>query len=185
MVAEVLIQHVTKCKEIPQLQYAFPIIIPEANMATLASELQRTLKYEFKFKCQFMTEDKRKGAKKADMPGIYTTGHNKNDMIHLFMNNYLKKGRVFMYPNFVVAASEGEEITCGYGSIKGEFESELREFSRVRRLYRAPDGTENPKFFYHGKIDGNDDDFVMALVIAPFAYRIFSTSGKYSGVRAL
>lgn len=183
--AEVLVRHVTKCKEIPQLQYAFPVIIPEANMATLAMELQRTLKYEFKFKCQFMTEDKRKGAKKVDMPGIYTTHHNKNDMIHLFMNNYLKKGRISVHPNFVVAASEGEEITCAYGSIKGELESELREFSRVKAIKRAPDGTEYAKFFYHGKTDGNDDDFVMALVIAPFAYRIFSTHDKYRGVRTL
>lgn len=185
MVAEVLIQHVAKCKELPQLQYVFPIIIPEANMATLASELQRTLKFDYKFKCQFMTEDKSKNSKQPDMPGVYTTAHNKTDMIHLFMNQYLKKRRIFVHPNFVVAASEGAEITCGYGSIKGEFEAELREFSRVRRIYRAPDGTEYAKYFFHGKIDGNDDDFVMALVIAPFMYRIFCTHEKYRGIRTL
>jgi hypothetical protein len=183
-VSQIIANHVLECKRrIPRLQRALPVIIPESNLPCMALEIQRTLKMQLNFECIFMTEDKRKGQKSGNLPGNITTHRNKEEMVTYFKEKYLATGKIFVRPDFIVASSEGPDVTDGVADVKHEFERQMRDFSRIKRYYRAPDQSTYVRFFHHGKIDGKNDDFVMALLMAPYMYRIFCASDKYRNVR--
>lgn len=174
--------HVAKCKEIPFLRYALPIIIPESNLPTMAAELQRTLKLNLQMKCQFMTEDKRKHSMEAQLPGNITTHKNKIEMINLLINTYLKPGRICLYHDFVVTVSEGEEATQ-IVNVKQELIRQMRDFARIKRIKTASDGSQRCEFVFNGKTKGANDDLVMAILMSGLMHKWWCEKPKYSGVR--
>lgn len=182
VVAEMIEIHVKKCKEIPFLRYALPIIIPESNLVTMAAELQRTLKLNLQMKCQFMTEDKRKHSMETELPGNVTTHQNKIEMISILINTYLKPGKICLYHNFVVTVSEGEEATQVV-DVKKELIRQMRDFAKIKRIKTAGDGSQIATFVYNGKTKGANDDLVMAILMAGLMCKWFNTLPKYQGIR--
>ena len=174
--------HVKKCKEIPFLLYALPIIIPESNLVTMAAELQRTLKLNLQMKCQFMTEDKRKHSMETELPGNVTTHQNKIEMISILINTYLKPGKICLYHDFVVTVSEGEDVTQ-FIDVKKELIRQMRDFAKIKRIKTAGDGSQIPTFVYNGKTKGLNDDLVMAILMAGLMKKWFFSLEKYRGIR--
>lgn len=184
LAGDMVLRHIAACKQIPFLKEALPIIIPESNMPLQALALQRVLKREYKLKCQFMTEDKNKNAKSKELPGMITTHHNKLKMVELMKQALAKENGIVMYPNFIVAASEGVQATTGI-NVRREFELQLREFSCIKQYNTDAAGATYAKFFYHGKLGGRNDDFVMSTLIGLFMHKLFEESEKYQNVRAM
>jgi hypothetical protein len=179
-----VVRHIARCKEIAFLKEAIPVIIPESNMPLVALALQRSLKHDYKLKCQFMTEDKNRNAKQKELPGMITTYHNKLKMVALMQKALAKENGIVMYPDFVVASSEGVESTTGI-NIRKEFESQFREFQRIKQYCTDATGAAYAKFFYNGKRGGGNDDFVMSTMIGLFMHQLFEESEKYQNVRAM
>lgn len=182
--ADMVVRHIERCKELPFLQYALPIIIPESNLPLIAMQLQRDLKRDYKVRWQFMTEDKNKNDLGHTLPGSVTTHTNKLESVNILTQNYLKKNKIVFYQDFVVAASEGAETTSGI-NVKKEFERQLRDFARIKKYKDARDGSKYVEFSYHGKSSGCNDDFVMTLLIAVRMHKIFWEKEKYANLRAL
>jgi len=182
--AEMVVRHIERCKELPFLQYALPIIIPESNLPLVAMQLQRTLKHDYKFRCQFMTEDKNKNDTGYNLPGSITTHTNKLQSVDLLIRQYMKKNKIVFYHDFVVAVSNAAEATSGI-NVKKEFERQLRDFARIKKYKTAKDGSPCVDFFYHGKSSGCNDDFVLTLLIAVRMHKVFWEKEKYENLRAL
>ncbi len=177
-------RHVSACKKLPFLSYAMPVIIPESNLPLVAMQLQRTLKNDLEFVCQFMTEDKNKKSMQSDLPGSVTTHDNKLEMVYTFINNYLKTDKVVFHKDFVVAVSESVETTSGI-CVKKEFERQLRDFTRIKKYKNTQDGSQQCVFFFNGKGSGQTDDLVMSLLIGILMHKRFWSKEKYEGVRNL
>ncbi len=183
VVAKMVYTHVAKCKEIPFLQYALPIIIPESNFFGIAAELQRTLKLNLNMECLFMTEDKRKHSMEAELPGNVTTHNNKIEMIRLFIDRYLKVGKICLYHDFVVTISEGEEMTQVI-DVKKELIRQINDFARIKKIKTGSDGSPQCSFMYNGKTKGLNDDLVMALLMSVLMHKWFMEKEKYRGARS-
>jgi hypothetical protein len=185
-VADVVAQHIAHCKQLPFLRYAHPIIIPESNLPMMAMELQNKLKHTLQVNCTFMTEDKSHAGALADLPGSYTTRQNKLEMVYSFIEHYLKTDRVVFHQDFVVAVSESMMVTASPGNIQKLFVRQLRDFARIKKYRVDKDGTTLCEFFFSGKNSGsNNDDFVMALLIAILMHKRFWSKDKYKNVRSL
>lgn len=175
--------HIAKCKEIPFLRYALPIIIPESNLPTIAQELSRTLKLSLQLRCQFMTQDRSHAGTQADLPGSYTTRTNKLEMVQLMLNSYLAPRKIVFYKDFVVTVSEGEEATSTI-DVKKEFERQLRDFARIKKYKVGRDGATTCEFFYNGKTGNSNDDLTISLLIALLMHKRFWSEEKYRNVRS-
>ena len=181
--AQMVVRHIEACKQLPFLEYALPIIIPESNLPLVAMQLQHTLKHDYKFRCQFMTEDKNKNDPGYNLPGAITTHTNKAESVNILIQNYLKPNKIVFYHDFLVEASESAEATSGI-NVKREFERQLREFQRIKKYKDGRDGSKYVDFSYHGKVSGRNDDFVMTLLIAVRMFKVFSEKEKYAKLRA-
>ena len=127
------------------------------------------------FGCTFMTEDKGR-------PGMITTHANKIEMVRILKERYLARSRIVFYPDFVVAVSGSREVTKKI-DVRKEFERQMRDFGCSKEYKRQPDGTMRPDFYYHGKINGTNDDFAMCTLITVLMEERFRLDPKYSNLQ--
>lgn len=120
-------------------------------------------------------EDNKSSSVRYDMPGCITTHKNKMEMVHILMEDYMKKKRVVFYRSFIVAEQEYSVVD----NVKKEFVNQLRNFCQKKIPRRDHDGATVFELTYTGKLNGNNDDFVMTLLIAVYMYRKFFGTEKY------
>jgi hypothetical protein len=181
-VADVVVSHINRCREIKGLRNALAVIIPESNLPFAAVELQRELKqYNPRLENHmFMLEDggSSKSTNVKDLPGSVTTHTKKNEMVHLLINQYLQPKQVCFHKPFLVTMEEDSGVP---DSVQLEVTRQLRGFKQKRR-YR-PDAEDQVKcqIIYTGKEPvGTNDDFVMALLIAVYYEKKFREDPRYA-----
>ena len=175
-------RHVHECRRrIPALASALPVIVPEANLPSVALELMRAIK-ALGLAAFFMTEDHNPGSAIArDLPGCYTTRTNKLEMVAVLRDHYLARHALSFAQPFIVAAEPG---TCQVRDVRAEFMTQMRKFSRIRRERLEADGSTVYEYFYSGKKVGANDDFPMTLCIGVFMHDKFAHNPKYAALRA-
>lgn len=177
-VAQVIYNHVHKCRENPFMQHAKIIIIPESNIATVAQELDRQIQgpYWFENKKVMYEDNANKGGGggiQHDMPGSVTTNRSKIDMVIWITERYMKPNKI-VFSKELISTHEG--MISSIGQIQKEFVRELRLFSKIKE--DLPSG--GCKVTYSGKRAGCDDDLVLTLLIAVFFHNVFMTDNRYA-----
>lgn len=177
VVAKTIKAHIDACKrEIRELQFALPVIIPESNMA-MALDLQYQLKTLMGVNCHFMTEDNDKAsAQPYDMPGSQTTAKNKPVMVRL-LRQYMEQRRIVFHSDFVTT-----QVTVGR-SVQKEFIQQLRNFAEILVIREGPDGAPVTRTYYTGKVAGGNDDYVITAALGPYMKQIFDQKDKYASLR--
>lgn len=176
LVASIIESHIRKCRSLPFLSNCLAVIIPEANMATIAQHIMIAMRQLQVPRTIFMTEDNDKGAAHLyDLPGSITTRRNKPEMVTVLIEDYMKKQKLVFYRNFVVAEQESSVVE----DVKAEFVKQLRGFLRKKKAQKNRDGSTYFETFYTGKNNGNTDDFVLTLMIGVYMHHRFFTSEKY------
>ena len=176
MVSSVIASHIAKCRRLSFLRQALAIIIPESNLPTIAQHIVHSMRELNVARCIFMNEDNNPGsAFRNDLPGSITTRSNKPEMVTCLIEDYFKKRRIVFYRDFIVAESDYSVLE----DIQGEYVKQLRGFCRKRKECRARDGSTYFETFYLGKIQGGNDDYVLALLIGVFMRRRFFSNPKY------
>lgn len=176
LVGSIIASHIEKCRTLPFLRNSLAVIIPEANMATIAQHIMISMRQLHVPNCVFMTEDNdRAAAHQYDLPGSITTRRNKPEMVTLLIEDYMKKQRLVFFRDFVVAEPESSVVD----DVKGEFVKQMRSFLRRKKAVKQRDGSVLFETFYTGKHNGGTDDFVLTLMIGVFMQRRFFTSEKY------
>lgn len=132
------------------MKNATTVIIPEANLPTIAQNIVRVMRDLMVPNCVFMNEDNNKGSKQRnDLPGSITTRANKVEMVNILIEDYMKKHRVVFCRDFLVAEPEYSTVE----NVKSEYVKQLRNFCRKRKQMNARDGTAYFETFYTGNID--------------------------------
>lgn len=177
MVAKTIKAHIEACRrEIRELQFAMPIIIPESNMA-MALDLQYQLKTLMGVNCYFMTEDNDKAsAQPFDLPGSQTTAKNKPVMVRL-LRQYLEQRRIVFHSDFVTT-----QVVPGR-SVQKEFIQQMRAFAEILVIREGPDGAPVTRTYYTGKVAGGNDDYVITAALGPYMKQIFDQKDKYASLR--
>jgi len=126
------------------------VIIPEANLPTIAQNIVRVMRDLMVPNCVFMNEDNNKGSQQRnDLPGSITTRANKVEMVNILVEEYMKKHRVVFCRDFLVAEPEYSTVE----NVKAEYVKQLRNFCRKRKQMNNRDGTAYFETFYTGNID--------------------------------
>lgn len=176
LVAQIIASHIEKCRSRRFLRNAWAVVIPEANLPTIAQNIMNAVRELKVPRCIFMTEDNDKGsAYQYDLPGSITTRRSKPQMVTLLIEDYMKKQRLVFYHDFIVAEWEYAVVD----NIKNEFIKQMRGFLKKKKAMRQRDGTILYETFYSGKHNGQNDDFVLTLMIGIFMRERFFKNEKY------
>jgi hypothetical protein len=176
-VAQLVVEHIRQCRRLKHLTYAMPIVIPESNLPYIAQQLQIDVKRMYNDKIVFMMEDSGSKMVDKDLPGSMTTHRKKNTMVTLLQNEYLKPGRLSFHRSFVNV--KFEELP--FDDIKIEIMKELRGF-RQKRCYKLDaEGQSICQLIFTGKAPiGQNDDFVMVLLMGCYNEKLFFEDARYS-----
>ena len=170
-VAQLIVEHIKKCRLIKHLQYALAIIIPESNLPFIAMQLQFEIKNRFQLENHyFMMGDSGSGNGMKDLPGSITTHKKKLEMVHMIKENYMKNGRICFNNPFIV--TRDDELP--FDDLKTEIMKQMRGFRKKRWYKTDTEGNSICQLIYTGKEPiGHNDDFVMTLLIAVYNEKIF------------
>ena len=146
LVGSIVASHINKCKKLSYLKNALPVVIPEANLPTIAQNILYAMR-DLQVNCVFMNEDDNKGSEQRnDLPGSITTRRNKVEMVLLLVEEYMKKRRLVFNREFIVAEPEYSVVE----DVKGEYVKQLRNFCQKRKQKVDRDGTIFFETFYTG-----------------------------------
>jgi hypothetical protein len=123
-----------------------------------------------------MNEDKSRTSA-IGRPGSRTTKENRPKMIML-IKSVLRDNNVIFHANFMV--SQKELSTCGV--LKDAIVTQLRGFNRIV-VFPKIDKHKGADVIYHGKFNGNNDDFVMCMMINLLMFKVFMQSDSYKNER--
>lgn len=176
-VAQLLVEHIYQCRRIKHLQYAMPVIIPESNLPYIAQQLQMDVRQMYRESIVFMMEDAgSRTAMQKDLPGSVTTHRKKNEMVINLQNKYLKLGKVLFNTMFINVRFD----ELPFDDIQVEIMKQLRGF-RQKRCYKLDtEGNSVCQLIFTGKAPvGQNDDFVMVLLIGCYYQQIFFENPIY------
>lgn len=171
-IAGIVASHIECCRQASRhLQYAWAVIIPEANLPFASLDMMQVMRSRIQLeRYNFVLDDKSSPDGRADLPGSITTHKKKHQMVHLLKESYLKPGRLQFCKQLVVAHPEFSILQ----DPKAEVIEQLRGFMEKRKYKPMPDGTIWCERFYTGKEPiGHNDDFVMALLLAVYHHKRF------------
>jgi hypothetical protein len=157
------------------------VIIPEANLPDIAMGVMRRIRETGLENTFFMAEDQNPGAgQQRDLAGAYTTRKNKNMMVDVLRDVYIRPLACSFHMPFIVA---GEIGICHKHDIRAEFVSEMRQFAEIKVPVQQRDGSVEFERQFSGKAVRADDDFVMALCIGVYMHDRFTQDPRYAPIR--
>lgn len=177
--SDLIIDHILKLREaIPELRGTLFVINVEANLAYAAPSAKHDLdvKVEGRFKYVVIEDDKRPVGNSVRMntsraivvtAGTRTTNPAKLEMVHA-MSTLLNQGRIHFHRRFQ-NTSEDLDPAPAFADLRAVIERQLRGFRR--RYLPLPRGQEAVKFRKMQYEGAEDDDFVMALMMAPYTMK--------------
>jgi hypothetical protein len=181
LVCDIIQKHVNKLREISYFRYALAVIIVENNVPLVADDIRRVVTRRLQLhNTYFMPENNKSSSVQHDIPGCRTLHSNKLEMVHILKEYYMIPKKIALYSGFI-SAQEAESSKCL--DVKKELIKELRGFSRVKKSRPSPDGSEIMEFFYSGKVNNLDDDYVLCLLIGVFMHKRFVEEVRFSEIR--
>lgn len=161
------------------LKHAIVLVVIEANLLTIASQVMHDLKDYHLDDVEFICEDKSSkngnSYEKDDLPGIVTTRENKPEMVENLIYHYLSKNRLVFYRHFLTIDQDNVVID----DLREEIVRQFRNFCRKMIAKNLPDQTIDLIPKYSGKHRGNNDDFVLAILLGCHVYTLFYALDKY------
>lgn len=177
--SDLIIDHIMQLRAtIPELQDTLFVINVEANMAYAAPSAKHDLgrKVDGRFKYLVLDDDKRPEGNSVRMnpsraivvtAGTRTTNANKLEMVYA-MSTLLNQGRIRFHRKFKVT-SEDYDAPSAFADLRAVIERQLRSFRR--RHLPLPRGQEAVKYRRMQYEGAEDDDFLMALMMAPYSMK--------------
>lgn len=173
--AQVVRDHIEKCRSYDFLRHAKAVIIIEAN-TNQAIGVEASLDQLQIPNMRIMTEENPKYSNShRDLPGTMTTKKNKNLMVYYFIDRYLKPGLIGFSQPFIVSNYECSRID----DMKAEILTELKTFKKKKKAVNNRDGTTEFEIFFTGKEGSANDDYVMALLLGTYWKERFFKDPKY------
>jgi hypothetical protein len=162
-VAQVVVDHVNRCRQISYLAHALAIIIPESNLPFMATQLQFDIKNKFQLNNHHFPMLDSSGNGQKDLPGSITTHKKKLEMVHILKENYLKPGRILFHSPFICTHTD----LMPFDDIRLEIMKQMRGFRQKRWYKTDAEGNSVCQLIFTGKEPvGQNDDFVIVLLIA-------------------
>jgi hypothetical protein len=147
LVSQVIASHIAACRALSFLKQALVVVIPEANLPTIAQHIEKGVHQLGVLNVLFMNEDNNASSEQRnDLPGTITTRKLKMAMMTRMIRDYMEPAKLGFYKQFITAEPE----VSVHDDNKRELVKELRNHVQKRLLRTDRDGTPYFEIFYTG-----------------------------------